>query len=150
MGWVIWAGLLPVCVGAGAWVVWRPARQVLDDLRFDRARDQFRLRREWLEARFLGALALVDPDEGARWEDARWHDAVVWARDRQTRRLLALIGVHFDSLPFDDDARHATALFEYRKGQWHADGRRLDRVRPDEALLRSPRIEPIVVPQRRA
>ena len=92
------------------------------------------------------------PIERLRWEDAHWHDEVLWARDRQTRRLLALIGVHFDADPFDDlpdsAARHATALFEFRKGRWHAEGKRLDEIRPDEAVRRNQRFEPVVTASR--
>ena len=153
MGWVVWAGLLPVCAVAAAIVLLRLARRVLGETRVESARDQFRRQREWLEARFLTALAKLDPEERLRWEDAHWHDEVLYARDRQTRRLLALIGVHFDPDPLDLDAgpypRHATALFEFRKGQWNADGKRLDHVRPDEAFLRNQRFVQIVLPERR-
>lgn len=153
MAWVIWGGMLSLAlVAVGAWVR-RPVRFALESLRFDRAREQFRQQREWLEARFLGSLAKADPTEHHRWEDAHWHDEVVWARERPSRRLLALIGVHFDSdeifdLP-DDPPRHATALFEFRKGRWLADGKWLDQVRPDEACLRHHRFEPVVPHHRR-
>src|SRR4029450_1831479 len=102
-----------------------------------------RRRREWREADFLGALGKIDPAVRLRWEEAHWHDEVLWARDRQTRRLLALIGVHFDSNPFEDpgdaSSRHSTALFEFRKGGWFAEGKRLDEIRPDEAVRRNQR-----------
>jgi hypothetical protein len=126
-----------------------------EDLHVDRARASFRQQREWLEARFLAALGKIDPIERVRWEDAHWHDEVLWARDRQSRVLLALIGVHFDdpaAAPYDDfggpKPRHSTALFEFRKGRWHAEGKRLD-VRPDEVVLRGQRFEPVVLHTRR-
>ena len=91
--------------------------------------------------------------ERLRWEEAHWHDEVIWARDRQTRSFLALIGVHFDTQMFDEfgdpSPRHSTALFEYRKGRWCADGIRIDEVRPDEAMLRHQRFEPVVTQPRR-
>ncbi len=150
MQWVIWAGLLPGCLAAAAVIVRRPARQVWEEMHADRARLLFRRRREWLEARFVSVLLRIDPAEGRRWEDAEWRDDVVWARDRQTRAFLALAGVHFGPLTRDDRpyARHATALFEYRKGVWHAEGKRLDEIRPDEAFLRLQRFERVVLPQR--
>lgn len=146
-GWLIWCG----AGSAAAWLLGRgPIRGLLERLRFDQARVQFRQQREWLEARFLGALARVDPPEAARWDDAHWHDDIRWARDRRTRRLLALIGVEFDPAPFDDaPASHATALFEYRKGRWLADGQHVDSLRPDEALLRHRRYEPVTPPDPR-
>ncbi len=109
------------------------------------------MQRESLEARFLTCLGRVDPIERLRWDEAHWHDEVVWARDRQSRRLLALIGVHFD-----DDAggyvsappRHATALFEFRRGRWQTDGRHIDEIRPSEAFLRHREFEPVVLPPR--
>ena len=149
----IWASVLGLSLLAAWLVVRRPVRQALEDLDLDRARAAFRPQRERLEARFLTALGKADPIERLRWEDARWHDEVVWARDRKTRRLLALVGVHFDHGPLPEfpgyPPRHATALFEYRKGRWHAEGKRLDEIRPDEAFLRHQRFEPVVLPQRR-
>jgi len=125
---------------------------VVEEVRFDHARELFRQQREWLEVRFLKALAKADPIESLRWDGAHWHDEVVWARERPSRRLLALIGVHFDPNPFDDLStprpRHATALFEFRKGRWQTEGKRLDEIRPDEAF-RHQRFEPVVT-QRRA
>lgn len=150
---LIWALVLPACFAA-AWVVLRLSfRRVFEVMRFEQARDQFRLQREWLEARFLDSLHRSDPIERLRWEEAHWHDEIVWARDRQTRRLLALIEVHFDSDPYDDypdhPPRHATAVFEYHGKTWRADGHRLDETRPDEAFLRHQRFEPVSLPPRR-
>ena len=150
-GWLIGFGLV-LLAGLAAWMVaLGPVRNLIEAIRFDKARVQFRQQREWLEARFLSALARVDPPEAIRWDDARWQDEIRWARDRRSRRLLALIGVEFDPSPFADDAsgRHATALFEYRKGRWLADGQRVDSLRPDEALLRHRRYEPVTPPEPR-
>ena len=89
------------------------------------------------------------PAEGQRWEAAQWHDEVLWARDRQTRYLLALVCVHFDPGPFDEfpGRRHATAVFEFRKGHWCVEGKSLDEMRPDEAVGRNQRFEAVVVTQ---
>ena len=43
--------------------------------------------------------------------------------------------------------RHATALFEFRKGHWHVEGKRLDEIRPDEAIGHNQRFEAVVVSQ---
>jgi hypothetical protein len=154
MGWIIWGIVLPSCVIATWLIVRKPLRQVLEELNFDQGRMQFRKQREWLEARFLTALGKVDPIERLRWEGARWHDQVHWARDHHTHRLVALVEVHFEPDPFDasvePDAEHATALFEYRRGRWCADGKRLDATSPDEAFLRHARFEPVTPHQRRA
>ncbi|MHC5537289.1 hypothetical protein ACYOEI_03520 [Singulisphaera rosea] len=154
MGVIIWGGILPACLIALWLILRRPARKFAEEMHLDHARDLFRQQREWLEARFLGALGKIDQIERLRWEDAHWHDEILWARDRQTRRLLALIAVHFDSNPFDDlpdsPLRHSTALFEFRKGRWVAEGKRLDEIDPDEAVRRNQRFEPVMVHHRRA
>lgn len=150
---LFWASVLPACLVAFWMLLRRPVRQLTEELHVDHARELFRQRREWLEARFVRTLTKVDSAEGQRWDDAHWHNGVLWARDRQTRRLLALIEVHFDPPPFelesDGEPRHATALFEFRKGQWHAEGKRLNEISPDEAVLRNRRFEPVAPHYRR-
>lgn len=153
MGWIIWGIVLPACAVAAYLVVRKPLRQVIEDLSVDQARLAFRQQREWLEAKFLTALGKLDPIERLRWENARWHDEVLWARDNQTRHLLALVEIHFETNPFGSSndliANHATALFEYRKRRWNADGKRLDATRPGEVLLRPGRFEAVAPPPRR-
>ncbi len=144
-----WGAVLPAFMVVAWMFLRRPFRLSFERMHVDHARDLFHQQREWLEARFLKALSTLDPEEGLRWEEAHWHDEVLWARDRQTRRLLALIGVHFDPDPFDDPLgarpRHATALFEFRKGRWIAEGKLFDELRPAEAVLRHQRFEPVVL-----
>jgi hypothetical protein len=147
MGWLIWAGVLPLCLIVAFFLLQRPLRLFFEDLHVDQARESFHRQREWLEARFVTALSRIDPVEGARWEDARWHDEVLWARDRQTRHFLALVCVHFEANPFAQPpaGRLATAVFEYRKGRWCAEGKPLDEIRPDEVVGRNRRFEPVVI-----
>jgi hypothetical protein len=155
MGGLIWGGVVLACLIA-AWLIFRgPLRQFTEGISAERARELFRKHREWLEADFLSAMGKTSPTERVRWENAQWHDEIFWARDRQTRRLLALIGVHFSSTAtlFDDmpdsDAIYATALFEFRNGRWHAEGKRLEEIRPDEVVRRHRRFEPVIVHPRR-
>lgn len=147
MGWLIGAGVLSVLVLA-AWLIVQARRRPAHDVRMACARDLFHQQREWLEARFLSSITRVGSDEALRWESAHWHDEVLWARDRQTGQLLALVCVHFEPRIFDPPTlrRHATALFEFRKGRWHAEGKRLDELRPDEAIVRDQRFETLSVP----
>jgi hypothetical protein len=150
---MIWAALLPLC-GIAAWLILRkPIRGLLEDRDAVRARESFRREREWLEARFLQEIAHADRVESVRWEDAEWHNDVAWARDRRTRRLIALVGVDFAANPFaadsEDAHRHATAFFEFRAGHWHADGRHLNALQPNEAFLRHRQLEPIILPSRK-
>ncbi len=145
------AGLmLPACLTVAWLILRRPFREICEEIHFEKARERFRHNREHLEARFVTRASGSDPAEAVRWEDAQWQDGVVWARDRQTRVLLALVGVHFEPDPFSDEPqRHATAIFEFRRQGWTTEGRGLDEVRPDEAFLLHHRLEPIVVVPRR-
>jgi hypothetical protein len=147
MAWLIWAGILALSMVVAWMILRRPLRQIVEDVHIDHARELFHQQREWLEARFISALSRNDPAEAQRWEAANWHDEVLWARDRQTRHLLALVGVHFEPGPFDlmVGPRHATALFEFRKGRWHVEGKRLDEMRPDEAVGRNQPYEAVAV-----
>ncbi len=149
MGWLIWAGILSLSLIIAFFLLQRPIRLFLEDLHVDQARESFHQQRERLEARFVTALDRADPLEGARWDDAKWHDDILWARDRQTRCLLALVCVHFEAGPFDhgDHGRLATAVFEFRKGRWCADGKRLDEIRPDQAVGRNRPYEPVEIVQ---
>ena len=146
-GLLIWAGILPVCLVVTWFILRRPLRQIVEDVHVDHARELFHQQREWLEARFISSLVRADPAEAQRWEAAQWLDEVLWARDRQTRHLLALVCVHFEPAPFEllQMPKHATALFEFRKGRWQAEGKRLDEVRPDEAIGRNQRFEAVAV-----
>ena len=102
MRWVIGVGLLPICFAAMVAVLRRSVGGMMRLARFDRARDQFRLRREWLEARFLDGLAQLDPSERLRWEEANWHNEVTWARDRQTGRFGPLLPPEEAPRPYSD------------------------------------------------
>lgn len=153
MAWWIGAVLLPSCA-VGAWIlVRRPLRFALQDLNYDQARVVFRQQREGLEARFITSLGMAEPVEGLRWEEANWHDEVQWVRDRRSRCFMALVGVHFDPSPYgeeDDPKLFATAVFEFRKGKWRAEGLRLEAMLPHEACLRNQRFVPLVPPPNRA
>ncbi|MBX6313492.1 MAG: hypothetical protein IRY99_11335, partial [Isosphaeraceae bacterium] len=101
-------------------------------------------------------LGQLDPVERLRWEEARWQDDVYWGRDRQTRRLLAFVGVSFaadpdpEAPPSGDPPRLATALFEYRDGRWRAEGKHLDEIRPDEAFFHHRQFVPVGLSRRRS
>jgi hypothetical protein len=96
----------------------------------------FHRNRERLEAQFVSNVERLDPAEAERWEAARWADDVLWARDRQTHHLLALTFVEFEPEPFElsFDHTYCTAIFEFNKRRWCAQGKHLDEVRPEEAI----------------
>jgi hypothetical protein len=63
-----------------------------------------------------------------------------------------LIEVHFPPGLLDElagiEPRHSTALFEFHKGCWQAEGKRLDEVRPEEAMLSNRQFEPVTPHER--
>ncbi len=147
MWWIVWGGVLLAAFGLGWIVVVRPFLELSARARFDRARGMFRVRRERLEARFVTRIGVDTPAERRLWEDATWEDSVVWARNRSSRRLTALIGVRFRPLPAEPRSRRATAVFEFRGGSWHADGKRLDAIGPDEVCERIRSFELVALPR---
>ena len=150
MGWIIAVVILPSCVCAAWLVVRRPLRQVFEEVGVDQAKILFHRRREWLEAGFLSAISRLDPIERVRWEEARWLDPVTWARDHKSRYLIALVEVQFPGEVMDLDAAssagHATAIFEYRRGRWVAEGVRLQATRPADVFHQPGRFEPLARP----
>jgi hypothetical protein len=153
MSGLVWGGALATCLVAAGLIVMGPLRRFFEKLTAEKAREQFRARREYLEVDFMIALGKTNPTERVRWEEGYWHDEILWARDCQTRRLLALIGVDFGINLFEDlsepSGHHATALFEFRKGRWYAEGKRLDEIRPDEVVRRNQRFVPVIMHPRR-
>ena len=136
MGLLIAAGILSLCFLATWAVLRRPVRQIVEDVRVEHARTLFHRNRERLEARFVSTIERMDPDEVERFESAHWDDEVLWARDRHTHHLLALTGVEFEPAPFELSFghSHATAIFEFSNAQWCAGGKRVDEMRPEEAI----------------
>ena len=110
MGLLIWAGILPVCV----LVAWLILRRPASSDRRGRARRP-RPRAVPPAARMAGGpfISALSHDRSRRaahaGKSAHWHDEVLWARDRQTRHLLALVCVHFEPAPFDDCSQMPTA-----------------------------------------
>jgi hypothetical protein len=141
--WMIGVGLLVLCVLSAWLIIRRMVITVVEEFQDDRARRSFRWRRERLELQFLRHLQQDDPIERLRWEDASWNNKVYWARERSSRRLLALVGVEFNSLEglVDPQARRATAVFEFRDGQWTTQGRFVNAAAPAEACRRDARLE---------
>ena len=111
-----------------------------------RARSEFYLRREWLEAEFLSLAKSRGLPRGLDWVDCDFDDGVAFARDRMTRELRALVAVtiRFEAIPgggMEDveavgNLRAATVVFRYAQNKWVADGRALFNVDPDEAIQR--------------
>lgn len=144
MPWTGWP-ILAVLAGlglAGGWVAVRGLRHLWWLCRLPKARRQFHLQRERLEARFV-KLAQSGTQPGApRWVDCTFEDAVTYARNLLTGEISAFVGVTIELeptgqfSPFDGEElrRTGTAVFRYDGRQWHTDGRLIYDLSPQETI----------------
>lgn len=111
--------------------------------RLERGSEQ--LPRVWqsLEQQFLEAAAATGKPRGLVWKKSSFHDRALLARDCATGDLYALVGITiaFEAVLGGDmedvaavsNLRCATALLEWRDGQWCTAGRVLFNMEPHEA-----------------
>jgi len=141
--WWITIGVAAAALAVVA-LVWRPARNALREARFKRARKEFHLQRERLEAKFLQLAAAGGKPRGLRWTDCEFEDAVAYARDRRSGDLSAFVGVtiSFEAVeggPMEGveavgNLRAATAVFHFRNQSWQTLGRAVFNLNPTEAI----------------
>ncbi len=142
-----WLWLLPVALvlaAAGVWLVWRPLRGFGREVQFGRARELFMLQRERLEANFLQSAAGSGKPRGLRWKDCEWEQEIVFARERSSGQLAALIAVtiqfeaiegsDMEGLPAVGNLRNASAVFFFQRGHWHTVGKAIFNMNPNEAV----------------
>jgi len=140
----IFLGGVAVALVAGwLWRRWRA-----DQLQAQRelARLQFAEERTELGAKFLKAAAATGKPRGLTWENCQLDDAQLFAVDRVTGELYALIGaeISFSATAGGDmedveavgNVRYATAVFVYRQGDWQSDGQAVFNLEPAEAAQR--------------
>ena len=141
-----WLWLIPAVlfvVFALIWV-WRQFRSFGREVHHERARESFKLQRERLEANFVRAAAASGKPRGLRWMDIEWEREVIFARERQTGQLAALIattirfeaieGSDMEGLPAVGNLRNASAVFFFQRGQWHTTGKTIFNMNPAEAI----------------
>jgi hypothetical protein len=110
----------------------------------ERARKQFHLRREHLEARFFRLAAQSGKPRGLEWAECEFDDAVRFARDKETGELRAFVAVTIrfqavagggmEDVEAVGNLRAATAVFHYDGKSWDTYGRVLFNVNPDQAI----------------
>jgi hypothetical protein len=121
--------------------------------------DEFRMRREVLEAKFFDLASRQGKPRGLRWSRCDWQPAVTFGRDVETKLLTAFVSVelHFEAIEGGDmedveavgTIRDATAVFHYEKGRWGTGGKALFNMNPDDALRRlEGQFEPVAVSTR--
>jgi hypothetical protein len=129
------AGLLAI----GLWVRPRPRPATID-----RSRRLFHLQRERIEHHFFVLAAKSGKPRGLEWADCEFEDGVSFARDRNTGRLRALVGVtvRFKAVEgggMEDNPnvalpRAATAVFQLDGDEWTTVGRVIFNLNPTEAI----------------
>lgn len=129
--------LLIFCVAALAGVATaiaiRPVRLARQVERVARAQRDFHRQREPLEARFIDRAAARGKPRGLRWVEVDFDDDVVYARDRRTRQLKALVAIEvsFEAVTgggMEDvenvaKAKAATAEFLHDGVRWTTEGK---------------------------
>jgi len=110
----------------------------------EQAATRFRQQREHLEANFLHAAARSGKPRGLRWKHCDWEREAVFARDKRSRELTALLGVtiqfeaiegsDMEGLPAVGNLRHASGVFFFRGGRWRTVGKAVFNLDPSETL----------------
>ncbi len=109
-----------------------------------RARSRFRQQREHLEADFFRAAGQSGKPRGLPWKNFEWESNVVFARDKGTRQMIALVGVtiqfeaieggDMEGLPAVGNLRNASGVFFFEGGRWRTAGKVVFNLNPDEAI----------------
>jgi len=111
----------------------RPLRAARSAERLARAQRDFHRQREFLEAKFIERAAASGKPRGLRWTDVDFDDGVIYARDRRSRRLKALVAIEvsfeaiegggMEEVEAVSNVRAATAEFLHDGSRWNTDGR---------------------------
>jgi hypothetical protein len=114
-------------------VATRPLRTARAAERLARAQRDFHRQRELLEARFIERAAASGKPRGLRWTDVDFDDDVIYARDRRTHRLKALVAIEvsfeaiegggMEDVEAVSNVRAATAEFLHDGTRWATEGR---------------------------
>lgn len=143
--WLVMGATMVVGVlAAGAVFAWPRLRAEHAQRELSEARQLFHRRREWLEARFLSLAGQSGKPRGLRWLDCDFEDRVVFARERRTGRLRALVGVtiQFEAIEGGGmeevsavaDRKAATVVFRLDSPDWEVDDRPLFNLNPAQTI----------------
>ncbi|MHB1425679.1 MAG: hypothetical protein ACYC3I_21125 [Gemmataceae bacterium] len=111
----------------------------------EQARRLFRHQREHLELQFLQAASASGKPRGLRWTAIEWEPSVEFARELDSGRLAALVGItiqfeaiegsDMEGLPAVANPRNASAVFFFHQNRWRTIGKAVFNFNPDEALV---------------
>ncbi|MFV0443019.1 MAG: hypothetical protein ACK5Q5_05575 [Planctomycetaceae bacterium] len=142
---MVWGIVVAVVVVAGLLLA-QPVARWMRRREEAHAVQQFRVRREQLEAKFLELASTLGKPRGVRWKQCDWGPEVAFARDRASGLITAFtsVNVSFEAVEGGDmeDVEHVgllrdgCAMFHYQQGQWGTGGRVVFNMNPQEALTR--------------
>lgn len=146
LGWIaLGLAVLIAIVSAAAFLLWRPRRTGRQEKSLARARREFHLRREQLEAKFLTRAGESGKPRGLRWVDCDFDNDVTYARDKRSGQLSAFVAVTIsfeaiegggmEEVEAVSNLRAATAVFSFdEQRQWYTEGRAIFNLNPAEAI----------------
>jgi len=124
---------IAVVAGMAIAMATRPLRASRAAEKLARAQRDFHRQRELLEARFIERASATGKPRGLRWTDVDFDDDVIYARDRRTRRLKALVAIEvsfeaiegggMEEVEAVSNVRAATAEFLHDGTRWMTEGR---------------------------
>ena len=119
--------------GVATAIALKPMRHARQAERIARAQRDFHRQREPLEAKFIERAAARGKPRGLRWVDVGFDDDVVYARDRRTRQLKALVAIEvsfeavagggMEEVENVNKVKAATAEFRHDGVRWITDGK---------------------------
>jgi len=122
----------------------RPIRAARRAEQLARMQRDFHRQREQLEAKFIDRAAASGKPRGLVWTDVDFDDDVVYARDRRSKRLKALVAIEVSFAAVEgggmehveavSNVRAATAEFLYDGVRWSTDGRVYFNLAPSAAV----------------
>lgn len=136
--------LASVVVVTLAALAWRPLRARLRERELSRAQKDFHRHREHLEAQFLRLASESGMPRGLEWVRCDFEDDVVYARNRHSGEICALVGVTIgfeategggmEDVEAVGNLRAASAVFRVERGAWRTEGRTIFNLNPSEAV----------------
>lgn len=128
---------ITICIAAVAAaavvLAMRPIRLAREAERLSRAQRDFHRQREPLEAKFITQAGASGKPRGLRWVDVEFDDDVLYARDRRTGKLKALVAIlvsfeaveggGMEEVEAVSRVRAATAEFLHDGERWGTRGR---------------------------
>jgi hypothetical protein len=144
MTWPWLAALAAVLLVAFLAAMWRVGAAARDPRR---ALAAFQRHRDELRAAFFLSASTSGKPRGLVWKSIDWHDGgVTLVRERDTRRLAALVGVtiafeavaggEMEGVAAVGNLRHGSAAFFYHSGTWQTTGKVIFNLLPEEVVAR--------------